>query len=107
MNIHLQIQDPAQVTIGEQTGQSAISINNGGHTQPLAAHFQQRLADGGIYPYLGQQVPAVHQIADPQQQPLAQRPARMREREVIGGETTCLQQSHGQGIPHHQRRRGA
>ncbi|MNG16262.1 hypothetical protein D3C84_1001560 [compost metagenome] len=107
VNVHLQIQDPAQVTVGEQTGQQPLPIHHSRHAETLAAHFQQRLADGGIYPHPGQQLAAVHQIADSQQQPLAQRPARVREREVIGGETASFQQGHGQRVPHHQSRCGA
>jgi hypothetical protein len=63
--------------------QAARGVDHRGHAEALAAHFQQALFERGGDGHARQVVAAPHDVADMQQQLAAQRPARMRTREIL------------------------
>ena len=104
--IDLLFQRAAQVAVGVDANNAVLSVDHGGHAQPLTRHLQQRDCHRRTWRNFRQTVTAVHHIGNLQQQPAAQRTARMRHREVFGGETTGVEQGDRQRIPHRQRGRG-
>ena len=101
-DIEIGIEHAAQIAVGEDAERPIIGIDHRRHAEALAGHFQQGGGQRGVRTDLGNLLAGVHQIADFQQQPPAERAARMAQREILRREAARFQQGHGQRIAHCQ-----
>jgi len=98
---------PSQVAVGKDAQHAAFGADNGRRAQPLGAHFPHQIAEPGARADARHRVPGAHHVGQVGEQLAAERPARMRAREIFAAKTARIQQRHGQRIAQCELGRGA
>src|SRR6185436_11190303 len=83
-----------QVAVGDDAHERAAPVDDAGDAEPLRRDLYERVAQRRRGRYERQGRVAVHEVLDPEQAP-AERPRRMQEREVVGGEAALLEHRDG------------
>lgn len=96
-----------KVAMGEDTGESAIRPSDDGGSAAGLGHFFKGLPHGGLRGDEGDLAAAAHDIAHPCEEGAAEGAAGVKAGEVVGPETSGLQEDHGEGVSHDEHVRGA
>ena len=87
MDVEALVQHTAQVAVSEHAADEVFGIVDGSHAKFLCRHFQQAVADGGVFAHRRKVAAAVHDVCNFQQEFAPEVATRVRKREIFRGET--------------------
>ena len=96
----------AEVAVGDDAGEAAVGMSDGGHAEAFVAHFVDDVGHGGVGCDAGQRVAGVHEVFDAEEF-AAEAAGGMQRGEIVVAEIAAFEERHGEGVADGHRDRGA